>query len=39
MNKNFPNIKKTIHLSSEKKATLWESIDKKILSYEKNVRI
>ncbi len=37
MNKNFPNIKKVVHLSPEKKALLWEKISEKIQNSEKNV--
>ncbi len=39
MNKPFQKIKKIVTLDPEKKAVLWQSIEKDIHSFEKNVRI
>ncbi|NDK09924.1 hypothetical protein GW846_04040 [Candidatus Gracilibacteria bacterium] len=37
MNKNFPHIKKVVHLTSDKKALLWQNISEKINNSNKNV--
>jgi len=35
----FKNAKKEIHLTAEKKAIVWENIEKELFFSEKNVRI